>query len=101
MHCIGDSDCRFEVVAGPDPWADRQEAINQLVMAAAQSGVYCVRADCSERTRFTFEIQATTPEEACEFVTVRFRSVYGLNWWAEISMKAVAPFEYAQALSWN
>jgi hypothetical protein len=43
-----------------------------------------VKATVFERTRYAFEIVADTPEEACDFVTRLFRSVYGLNWWAEV-----------------
>ena len=44
MSCIGNSCSRFEVIAGPDPWVDREEAINELVAAAAQAGVFRVRS---------------------------------------------------------
>jgi hypothetical protein len=101
MQCIGQSRCRFAVLAGPDACADQPEAIHELIGKAAEAAVYGIRAEVAERTKYRFEIDAATPEQACEIVTVLFRSVYGLNWWAEVSPIRGASFDYAEALSWN
>ena len=101
MQCIGQGQCRFTVRAGPEQCVDRRAAVHELVAKAAGFGVYGVRADVDGRTRYRFELDATTPEQACEVVTVLFRAVYGLNWWAEVSAIRAAPYDGVQVLSWN
>jgi hypothetical protein len=73
------------------------------VAAAAQQGVCGVRASVCDGTRFTFEVEARTPEAACEFVTRLFRSVYGLNWWADVASLAAMPTSSVDppSASWN
>ena len=91
------------MLAGPDPAVDRQEAIDELVVAAVEHGAGRVRVETVARTEFTFEIAAGSPEAACELVTTIFRSVYGLNWWAEVSPVRLAPaaLRFTPAVAWN
>jgi hypothetical protein len=103
MHCVGDTCWCFRVVARPDPAADRVEAVAELRHAVAEHGAGPVEVDRSDRTEFTFELAAASPEAACELVTVIFQSVYGLNWQAEISPVRLGPTRFAPPsdAAWN
>ena len=84
MHCIG-GHSSFRVVARPDPSVDRPQALDELRLAAAEYGVERIDVSTLRPTEVTFEIEAGSPEAACEMVTVILRSVYGLNWDADVS----------------
>jgi len=101
MYCMGSSEGRFHVLAGPDPCVDRPESIAEFRSEAARAGITAVGAHASSGTKFTFEVEAGSPESACEIVTTLLRSVYGLNWWADVT--ALCPSESAQAraAAWN
>jgi hypothetical protein len=101
MHCMGEDLGRFRVVAGPDPCVDRPELVADLQAEASRMGITRVLVEASGRTRFTFEADAPSPESACELVATLLRSVYGLNWWADVTALCPALSPQAQAAAWN
>lgn len=101
MHCIADSPSRFLVLAGPDPCADRPEAIQDFRIEASLAGVQGVRISQGARTTFRFEIEADSPESACSLVTTLLRAIYGLNWWADVVPLCAARRAIAEAAAWN
>lgn len=102
MHCLGDTCWRFRVVARPDPSVDRHEAVVELRLAALGRGAERIDIITERPTEVAFEIEAGSPEAACELVTDIFQSVYGLNWRAEISPVQVRPAgSAARHAVWN
>jgi hypothetical protein len=103
MHCLGDICWRFRVVARPDPAVDRLESVAELRSAAAEHGAQDLEVEHADRTEFTFELAAGSPEAACELVSVIFQSVYGLNWQAEVSPVRLGPTRFAppRDAAWN
>jgi hypothetical protein len=86
MQYLGASSDRFRAIAGPDPSADRPEAIEAMRFATKAAGLRAVHGHSPQMgTRYAFEFAAETPEHARQFVTTLFSSVYGSSWWAEIS----------------
>ena len=101
MHCVGDSPNRFLVLAGPDPCADRPEAVEDFRLEADQAGVEGLRIKLGDQTRFRFELEAQSPESACSLVTTLLQAVYGMNWWAEVVSLCAAQRAIAEAAVWN
>jgi len=101
MYCMGAATSRFHVVAGPDPCVDRPESVAEFRCEAARAGITAVGAHASTGTRFTFEVEAGSPESACETVTTLLRSVYGLNWWADVTALCSSESAPARTAAWN
>ena len=101
MYCMGDIKGRFHVVAGPDPCVDRPESIAEFQSEAARAGITAVGVHADNGTRFTFEVEAGSPGAACETVTTLLRSVYGLNWWADVTALCPSQSALARAAAWN
>jgi hypothetical protein len=76
---------RFRVVAGPKPGADSHDAEPRLRSALARVGATGIHTSADRGRRYTFEIESESPETAFGIVTRAFRSVYGLEWWAEVA----------------
>jgi hypothetical protein len=86
MQYLGASSYQFRAVAGPDPSADRPEAIEEMRLATQAAGLRAMRVQSPLMgTRYAFEFDAETLQHARQFVTTLFKPVYGSNWWAEIS----------------
>ena len=64
---------------------DRPDLVSAFQAEASLAGISADRQDASGRTRFAFELEADSPADACELVTALFRSVYGMNWWADVT----------------
>ena len=101
MRCMGRDSGSFRVVAGPDPCVDRAESVSEFRAASSRAGITRVLVDTTDATRFTFEVKAPSPECACEFVTTLLRSVYGMNWWADVTALCPALSPQARAAAWN
>jgi hypothetical protein len=101
MYCVGAVEGRFRVVAGPDRCVDRPESVTEFRSEAARAGITTVGVQASSGTRFTFEVEAPSPESACEIVTTLLRSVYGLNWWADVTALCPSESALARAAAWN
>jgi hypothetical protein len=102
MHCLGETCWRFRVVARPDSSVDREDAVNELRLAAVRRGADRIDVAAGTPTEFVFEIEAGSPEAACELVTDIFQPIYGLNWQAEISPVQVWPTgDAARQAAWN
>ena len=81
---------------------DRPDLVSTFEAEASLAGITTARLDAGGRTRFAFELEADSPAEACELVTALFRSVYGLNWWADVTatcLDATARPEVGTAIS--
>jgi len=96
---------RFKVVAGPNARADHRDAESRLRSALARVGATGICSSSDRGKRYTFEIESDVPETAFAIVTGAFRSVYGLDWWAEVVEleDAGAPpgLDLAQQARWN
>ena len=96
---------RFRVVAGPKPGADFHDAASRLRSALAGVGATGIHSSTDRRRQYTFEIESDAPEAALELVTRAFRSVYGLEWWAEVveleDAAATTATDLAQQARWN
>jgi hypothetical protein len=101
MRCLGGGLGRFRVAAGPDPCVDRPETIAEFQREASRAGIQALRVESGSSTRFTFEVDAPSPEGACELVTTLLRSVYGLNWWADVAAVCPAQSPQARTAAWN
>jgi len=91
----------FLVLAGPDPCADRPEAVQEFRIEAVRVGVRGLRVSSGGRTEFRFELDADSPQSACSLVTALFREIYGLNWWAQVVPMCAARAAIAEAAVWN
>ena len=100
-QCRGAGFGRFQVIAGPDPCADRSESVAEFLAESSRFGITAVGVQTSDRTRFTFEVEAESPERACERVTTLLRSVYGMNWWADVTSLCSTRSPQALAAAWN
>jgi hypothetical protein len=95
---------RFRVVAGPNAGADYHDAEARLRSALAGVEAAKVHSSTGRVRQYTFEIESDAPEAAFEIVTRAFRSVYGLEWWAEVfelEDAAMAVTDLAQQARWN
>lgn len=75
---------RFRVVAVPKPGADSPDAESRLRAALGRAGATGIESSTARDGQYTFEIEADAPEAAFALVTSAFRSVYGVEWWAEV-----------------
>ena len=75
---------RFRVVAGPVPGADSPLAQEQLCSALARIGVTHLRSSTDPNKQYSFDMEASTVEDALATVTRVLRSVYGMQWWADV-----------------
>ena len=101
MRCIDDGLGDFLVLAGPDPCADRPEAVHEFRVEAKLAGVRGLRVSFDGRTEFRFEVDADSPESACSLVTTLLREIYGLNWWAQVVPLCAARTAIAEAAARN
>jgi hypothetical protein len=101
MRCLDDGVSDFLVLAGPDPCADRPEAVAEFRSNAGRAGVRALRVLQTSQTQFRFELDADSPESACSLVTTLFREVYGLNWWAQVTSLCAAREAIAEAAARN
>jgi hypothetical protein len=98
---MGEELRRFHVVAGPDPCVDRPESAAAFRAEATLAGIAPVGMQASCGTRFTFVVEVPSPQSACELVTTLLRSVYGLNWWADVTALCPSLSLEARAAAWN
>jgi len=96
---------RFRVVAGPKPGADSPDAESRLRVALGRGGATRIERSAAGDGKYTFEIEADAPEAAFELVTGTFRSVYGLDWSADVvelgNGSAAMPADPARQSMWN
>ena len=96
---------RFRIVAGPNPGADSHGAESRLRAALVRAGATRIEAAMDRDRQYTFEIEADAREAAFARVTGAFRSVYGLEWWAEVveleGCGAARSADLARQAMWN
>lgn len=100
MSDLGEVAWRFRVVARPDPAVERRASLAGVRAAVLARGAQRLDLSSTDPVEFRFEIQAGSPEAACELVADIFQPIYGRSWQAELSPVRVWPTAACNA-AWN